>query len=224
MSSDLLKLDMHVHSIYSLDSLLNVDKIFSGFKKTGILPIICDHDSLKGSIKFGQLLKNDNSDYPIIYGEEISTLDGELIGLFISTEILHGMSAMETIDQIHDQGGFVVVPHPFDRFRHHVLNKQVMNAHINDLDIIEGYNARNLISEDNLKAVNYAQLHNKTISCGSDAHTFYELGKTYLELPFFDDQKELINVLQKANIYYHPVLPFVHGISKIVRMVGASRF
>jgi hypothetical protein len=223
MSSDHLKMDMHVHSAFSLDSLLDVDRIFSSFKKTGILPCICDHNSLKGSIHFGRLLKQDNSDFPIIYGEEISTRDGELVGLFLSTEIPPGMSARETMDQIHDQGGLAVVPHPFDRYRHHVLNKQVMDIHITDLDIIEGYNSRNLIPDDNLRAVNYARLHNKPVSCGSDAHTFYELGKTYLELPFFDGPKELISVLQQARIYYHPVLPFVHGISKIVRTVKASR-
>jgi len=216
-------MDMHVHSAYSLDSLVGVDQIFHNFKKTGIFPCICDHNSLEGSIHFHRLLKQDNSDPPIMYGEEISTRDGELVGLFLSAEIPPGMSAGETLDQIHDQGGLAVVPHPFDRFRHRVLNKHVMDAHIADLDIIEGYNARNLISDDNLRAVNYARLHNKPISCGSDAHTCYELGKTYLELPFFDGPKELINGLQKARMTYHPVIPFVHGISKIVRMVRSSR-
>ena len=54
-------------------------------------------------------------------GSEISIKRGEVIGLFISEEII-SKNFLEVIDGIKDQSGLVVLPHPFDELRRNGLN------------------------------------------------------------------------------------------------------
>jgi predicted metal-dependent phosphoesterase TrpH len=218
MSHESLKIDMHVHSTYSKDSIFRINDMFKKFKKTGILPMVCDHNSIQGSIKFGKLLKEYDPEYPIIYSEEIETVDGEIIGMFISEEIKKGLSVGETLDEIHDQDGFAIVPHPFDGLRSTILKTKSMDENIKNINFIEGYNSRNIHHDHNLKAINYAHLHCKPITCGSDSHTYHEFGKTYVELPWFKDQQEFLKNFETSSIHYYPAHLFVHAISKSLKI------
>ena len=79
-----LKLDLHIHSKYSFDSLLTVEKIIKTAEKKKMDGIaICDHDSLKG----GLMAKKVKTDLIVIPGEEIKTDFGEIIGYFLNEEI-----------------------------------------------------------------------------------------------------------------------------------------
>jgi predicted metal-dependent phosphoesterase TrpH len=104
---------MHIHSHYSLDSAIPVTAIVKCFRRTGILPLVCDHNSITGAEKvFGEICAADPA-IPRILAEEIMTADGEIIGLFLTEEIPPFLSADETLDRIHDQGALSIVPHPF---------------------------------------------------------------------------------------------------------------
>jgi predicted metal-dependent phosphoesterase TrpH len=48
----------------------------------------------------------------VIQGEEISSSDGHIIGLFLDQEIPAGMTAYQTIRAIHAQGGIAIAAHP----------------------------------------------------------------------------------------------------------------
>jgi len=219
MSDETLKIDMHVHSsAYSVDSIFRLGDMFKKFKKTKIVPIVCDHNSIQGSVDFGQMLKQYDPEYPIVYSEEIETVDGEIIGMFISEQIKHGLSVEETLDKIHEQDGIAIVPHPFDNRRSTVLKPDVRDKFINSIDFIEGYNSRNIYPDHNIRAVNYAVDHGKMISCGTDSHTYYEFGKTHVELPWFNDKTEFIKNFTSAQIHYYPAHKFVHVISKSLKI------
>ena len=45
----------------------------------------------------------------VILGEEVSTADGEVVGVFLQRTIPRGLSADETADAIHQQGGLVSI-------------------------------------------------------------------------------------------------------------------
>lgn len=212
----MLKLDMHVHSTYSKDSIFRINDMFKKFKKTGILPMVCDHNSIQGSIEFGKLLKG--SDYPIIYNEEIETIDGEIIGIFLTEEIKRGLSVEETLDIIHGQGGLAIVPHPFDGLRSTVLKKSRLDEFINKIDFVEGYNSRNVNSEYNTKAINYAIKNKKPITCGSDSHTYHEFGKTHVELPWFIDKNEFIKSFRASEIHHYKANKLAHVTSKALKI------
>ena len=105
-------------------------------------------------------IRKTNPEIPLIISEEIMTAQGEIIGLFLTEEVHPYLSAAETVDRIHDQGGLVLVPHPFCSYRtSSAIRTDTLDEIIDHVDIIEGYNARTVRDEDNFRAREYAMQH-----------------------------------------------------------------
>lgn len=163
--------DLHIHSKYSFDSMLEPKKILKVAKKKGLDGIaITDHNTIKGGSEAKKI--NREQDFLVVIGSEINTEVGDIIGLFLSEDI-KSRSSMEVIEEIKEQGGIVVLPHPC---KGHKLNDEILKS----VDAIEGFNARTN-KENNIEAVKLGEKHNKPIVAGSDAHFASEIGlaKTY---------------------------------------------
>ena len=79
-----LKIDLHIHSKYSFDCLLSIEKIIKIAKKKGLDGFaIIDHNTVKGGLS----AKSIKTDLVIIPGAEIETELGEITGYFLSEEI-----------------------------------------------------------------------------------------------------------------------------------------
>ena len=70
-----------------------------------------------------------------------------------------------------------------------------------DVDIIEGFNARNTLNSANNKAKTLALEHSKPITSVTDSHTSYELGRCYTELPI-----DLSKILRRMLYWNHWVM------------------
>ncbi|RME54754.1 PHP domain-containing protein [Candidatus Woesearchaeota archaeon] len=183
-----MKLDLHVHSRYSKDSLISLKSLKKKSLRTGICPIITDHNTIKGNIAYN---------CPIL-AEEISTLDGHVIGYFLTEHIRPKLTAIETIELIHEQGGLACIPHIFDNVRKNSLNdKEIAKKS----DIIEIFNARVQRHSHNNLALDFAISNRKLKSVGSDAHWLPEFGKNYIEIEDFNSVKEFKKNLKKANFF-----------------------
>lgn len=159
-------LDLHIHSKYSFDSVLSIPKIIRLAKRRGLNGIaITDHNTIRGGLEADRI--NRDPDFLVIIGAEISTEAGDVIGLFLKEEIQERYSD-RVIDEIHRQGGVVVLPHPY---KGHALKDELLRK----VDLIEGFNAR-INEEYNEKAVKLAHQWNKPIIAGSDAHFAAEIG------------------------------------------------
>jgi predicted metal-dependent phosphoesterase TrpH len=212
-----IRFDMHLHSWYSTDSAIPVTEIVKCHKRRGILPLVCDHNSITGAQKvYGEICAAD-PDIPSILAEEIMTSDGEIIGLFLSEEIPPFLSAEETLDRIQDQGALSIIPHPFCSYRSSVLRSDVLDKIICRVDIIEGFNARVIDDHDNLVARQYAARYKKPISAGSDAHTPCELGRTWMSLQPFSTPAELLQEITEATVTYQHMHPSVHTMTRFVK-------
>lgn len=172
-------LDLHIHSKYSFDSVLSIPKIIRLAKRRGLNGIaITDHNTIRGGLEAKSI--NSDPDFLVIVGAEIATEDGDVIGLFLKEEIQERYSD-RVADEIHRQGGMVVLPHPY---KGHALNDKLLKK----VDLIEGFNAR--ISEEyNENAVKLAREWNKPVIAGSDAHFAAEIGmaKTLVDVSTWDD-------------------------------------
>ena len=197
-------LDMHVHSTCSRDSLIPVKVILKTWETLGILSVICDHNTTHGSELLAREMHIRGSDIPVIIAEEILTLQGEIIGLFLSEEIPPYLTAAETLDRIHDQGALSLVPHPFCTFRTTSLGRSGLDRLNGRIDLVEGYNSRVLREHENLLARAYAMEKGKPITAGSDAHTKAELGQTWLAVPPFGSPREFLRSLPEARVYFRP--------------------
>ena len=202
--------DMHVHSTYSNDSITDTRTIVRSWEKSGILPLVCDHDTIGGSQRVYSEIRKKDPDIPFILAEEILTADGEIIGAFLNEEIAPGLSAEETLDTINEQGAISIVPHPFCTYRSTAIDSEVLGRIAGRIDIIEGYNARTPDAGENMRGRDLAAKMNKPVSVGSDAHTSVELEVNYILINGFSTPKELIRNLPGGDIHFSPAPPEVH--------------
>ncbi|MFB6182336.1 MAG: PHP domain-containing protein [Candidatus Magasanikbacteria bacterium] len=193
-----MKLIFHAHTKSSIDCELELEQIANKCNQLGIdAVLLTDHDRLSPSKKI-----NGVQFYP---GEEIMTKQGEIIGLFLKEEIQPGLTASDTIAKIKQQNGLVTIPHPFDRFRSSALDKKIIEKHLDKIDIIETYNARNLVDKDNKKAKEFfeenKQDYNLVEIVGSDAHILSGFENTCIEIEEFSDPQNFLENLKKANFH-----------------------
>ena len=183
-----MKIDLHVHTKYSIDSLIEPRELVKKSRALRIIPAVADHNSIEAH-KSMRALRAD-----FIPAEEIYTDKGDLIGLYLGEPIAKGTPFLEAIDKIHAQGGLAYLPHMFDygRSKAHAGEKEAAKA-----DIIEVFNARCLKKEYNERAEEFAKKHGLPGAAGSDSHFLFEFGHTYTEVPFFDidDPKALMKAL-----------------------------
>jgi predicted metal-dependent phosphoesterase TrpH len=212
--SGIVRFDLHLHSHYSSDSTIPVHAIVQSWQQTGILPLVCDHNTIAGSVHVFHEIRRLDPDIPKVLAEEVLTSEGEIIGLFLQDEIPQGLSADETLDEIRDQGAVSIVPHPFCSFRSSVIRPDVLDRIVDRIDIVEGFNGRAASEEDNLCARRYAVLHKKPVSAGSDAHTPQELGQTFIEMQPFSSPREFIRAIRSPHIHYRRSQPFPQLLSR----------
>jgi hypothetical protein len=159
--------DLHIHSKYSFDSVLEIKKILETARKRNLAGIaITDHNRLQGSIEASKICP---VDLFIICGSEIETEYGEILGLFLKEEIKPGLF-LDVIDKIKEQGGLAVLPHPFKR------KKKIEQDVIKNIDAIEGFNGRSS-RKLNIQAKKLAIENKLPIIAGSDAHFTFEIGR-----------------------------------------------
>ena len=181
-----MKYDLHIHSKYSSDGILDPEKIVKIAMKRGLSGIaITDHNTIKGGIK---AKKYETEDFKVIVGSEIMTERGEITGLFLSKEI-KSKGVQDVISEIGDQNGIIVIPHPFDELRHSAFHPT--EEDINFIDCIEGFNSRCVFQKYNTRAVEFAIKHNLVIVGGSDAHFLNEIGNGWI-ITEIEDIREAI--------------------------------
>lgn len=112
MSETWSKADLHIHSNHS-DGLARIPEILDYVQDKTDLKIIAitDHNTIEGAL-FAKSLE-DLYDFEVVVGEEVSSKSGHIIGLFLDRPIPAGLSAVETIARINEQGGVAIIPHPF---------------------------------------------------------------------------------------------------------------
>jgi len=216
-SPECIRLDMHVHSHYSSDATTTPETLARSWRRNGVLPIVCDHNSIRGAEATYALIRKDSPDVPTILAEEILTSEGEIIGLFLNEEVPAYLSAAETLDIIRDQGAISIVPHPFCTYRSTAIRRDTLMDLVGRIDIIEGYNARNVTRQANIMAQRLAAEWLKPVSVGSDAHTPFELCSSYAIIEPFRTPGELIRNLFNADVRYQKVHPSLHMVSRFIR-------
>jgi hypothetical protein len=213
----LLSIDPHVRTDYSYDGVLSIDEVISVCKQKGLDGVaILDHNTVEGALKLERKVPDD---FVVIVGEEISTNEGEIAGLFLNESIPLGLSPEETIDKIKLQGGAVVITHPFCRFRKSRMRFETIRRIVEMVDIIEVFNSRNILNSDNQKAYEFAKEYHKLMTVGSDAHTAHEYGKSYLKVSSFCNAPEFKMNLSSAEFVTEKSPLWVHPFTKISKII-----
>lgn len=203
-----MKIDFHTHTSASKDSSMTPRELVSAARRRGLDRIVVtDHNSIAGAIAAHRI-----DPELVIVGEEVRTTRGEILAVFVTEELPRDLSPKETISRLRDQGAFISIPHPFDRWRAWRLADLEEIASL--VDAVEVFNARCLRSSDNEKALEFARRHQLSGTAGSDAHAPFELGAAHLEMPLFQNANELRIAMREARVI-GKLSPFwVHFVSQ----------
>ena len=188
--------DFHIHTRFSRDSILSEDKFIRTALDRGLTHVaVTNHNNVEGAMAVRDRVAHLGLDdrLTVILGEEVSTADGEVVGVFLERTIPRGLSADETADAIHEQGGLVSIPHPFDPFRASHIRREPLErlAEAGKVDMLEVFNSRVTFQRHNLEAAEFAARYGiPGIAC-SDSHSSFEIAMSFNALPAFESADEL---------------------------------
>jgi predicted metal-dependent phosphoesterase TrpH len=202
--------DLHMHTTAS-DGLATVQDLLDHVAQRGHLDVIAitDHDILEASLLAYE--QRDRYPFDIIPGVEVSSLDGHVLGLWVTQPIPMGLSLAETTAAIHDQGGVSILAHPFhvqlsDVYRN-VWRYLWRPAYLieSGIDGLEVYNAGGLIPGCNTWARRVAHKLGLAATAGSDAHNLGAIGcgVTYFPGRTADDLRQAIVTRQTRTAGHH---------------------
>ncbi|MFH1680212.1 MAG: PHP-associated domain-containing protein [Candidatus Eisenbacteria bacterium] len=213
--SNLVRVEIHVHTDVSDDSGNTFGDLERAASEKKIdAYAITDHDTLEGALHL-----RDRGRVSVIVGEEVTTSLGDVIGLFLETIVPPGLSPEETMDAIHEQGGLVYVPHPFDRKRKSRLFREAIERCVPRIDLFEVRNGRTPHESDNERAAAFAGETGLLAACGSDAHLPFELGRIFHEVPPFDSPSGFLRSIRAGRA----VVPAASARSVGARLFGFLR-
>jgi predicted metal-dependent phosphoesterase TrpH len=220
--------DIHLHTKYSglahigflrfPESVSDPKDVVRTAKANGLDTIcVTDHNSIKGAL-IAQEFAKEYDGVSVIVGEEVSTAEGEVIGLYLNELVPKDLSAAETVDQIKAQGGLVVAPHPFS------LHVPALGLLVDKLPIdgLEVLNAGHVDTYSNHKALEHAQSGRWALVGGSDSHSLRSIGCAYT---VFDGQgpedlrRAILNKTTKAE---GDRIPMVNNIQWSLEVVMES--
>ena len=214
---DWILADLHMHTSWSHDCSTEPAELVDHADATGLGAIaVTDHNAFGGAVDATALARD--RDLVVIAGEEVKTDgEGEVIGLFLQSEVPRGMSFADTVAAIKEQGGLVYVPHPFDRM-HAIPRPRTLLRHLADVDVLEVYNARLLFDAYNDEALRFARKYGLTMGAGSDAHVLQGVGTGAVRMRRFEGPEEFLISLRTAEILRRPKsLVYLQGLKWVAQ-------
>lgn len=195
-----VRVDLHSHTMWSGDSTTTPDEVHEAVTEAGI-DVLCitDHHAIRGATELSATLP-----CRVIVGEEMRTHAGEVIGLFLTERIPHGMSPAASADAIRAQGGVVYIPHPFDPMRRNMAEPALYElANGGLVDAVEVLNAKTSLRSLNERAARFADEFDLAGGAGSDAHVPLAIGAAYVEMPDFDGPADFLAKLRDGRVVGH---------------------
>jgi predicted metal-dependent phosphoesterase TrpH len=176
--------DLHTHTTAS-DGWPSPHQLVEQARVVGLDVIaVTDHDTIEGALRAADFATR-RGRLEVIVGEEVSSRDGHIVGLFLEKRIRPGMTASATVHAIHDQGGLAVAVHPFWRTQRRTRHAKVhgvgwLAAEL-PFDAIEIENATPGFYVFNQLARRLNMGLGSAEVGGSDAHIVDAIGRAYTE-------------------------------------------
>jgi predicted metal-dependent phosphoesterase TrpH len=179
--------DIHIHTVAS-DGHNTVAQVLDYTATCTDLRVIAitDHDTITAAMEARRIGAHYGID--VIVGEEVSTLEGHLLALFIERELPPARPAAETIAAIHAQGGVCIAAHPYNWLvaslgAQDKIRRYAQPGGIWPLDGIETLNASSLLASMNTQAARAAEDLGLPACGGSDSHHLATIGAGVTRFP-----------------------------------------
>jgi predicted metal-dependent phosphoesterase TrpH len=181
--------DVHIHTMAS-DGTSSVGEILDQVERDGVLDVIgiADHERIDAALAARAMAADRGMPFEVVVGQEISTLGGHLVGLFLERPVPAMRSLRWSIEAVHDQGGLAIVAHPLVPYP---LCAQgfVLRGLLDDddpvvrPDTIETFNPTAFGRYGHRAAVRFAGEHGLAEFGASDAHEAGAVGSAWTSFP-----------------------------------------
>ncbi len=222
------KADIHIHSKYSglariwflrfPESVNEPEDIVKRAKAVGLDTVcVTDHNTIRGGTLASKFAKSFNG-VNVVVGEEISSKEGEIIGLFLNEDIPPGLPAVEVVDRIRAQGGLVIAPHPFS------MHVPALGFEVDKLDIdgLEVFNAGHVDGFANNRALEHSHLGKWALLAGSDSHSLATLGCAFTEFEGSGEEDLRKAIIHKSTVPHGNPMSVESGVKWTLEVVLES--
>lgn len=178
--------DLHLHTTFSDGTATPEETLNFVLSRTDLSVVaVTDHDTIDGALRARRYVEEHPDVFghvQVIVGEEVSTRDGHVIGLFLQEWVPPGMDAARTVEAIHRQGGLAIAAHPYTN-----LMKWNNLVGVGDLvhalpfDAVEIRNSNFSEFRANRRAAR--NLGEKAQLGSSDGHFLESVGRCFTEFP-----------------------------------------
>ena len=181
--------DLHIHTLAS-DGTAGIDAILDHVEHHTDLDVIAisDHERIDAALAAQSMARDRGLRAEVVIGEEITTLGGHLLGLYLDRPIRPYRSLRTTILAVHDAGGLAIPAHPLVPFplcaQGWVLRRLLADpdpaAHP---DALETFNPTSLGKPWHRQVVAFADRHGLAHVGNSDAHALEAIGSGWTTFP-----------------------------------------
>lgn len=182
----LARADLHLHTNLG-DGTASPKRVLEVARQRNLKVIaVTDHDHMEGAKRVQDLIERENMrDISLIWGVEVTTRDGHFLGLFVKKAPRMLLRVEAAIEQIKEQGGLCVIPHPMGRLVPSLSRRKIdeLLTRGYPIDAIELYNPSpaNASMRDEVRRLNTQWGMAETGS--SDAHFWQHIGAGYTLFP-----------------------------------------
>jgi hypothetical protein len=189
MTARLGRADLHIHSLAS-DGTASIDEILAYVENETDLDVIAiaDHERVDAALAARAVSRARGLRAEVVIGEEVSTVGGHLLALFIEERIRPLRSLRTSIAEIHEQGGLAIPAHPL--FPYPLCAQGwVLRRLINDRDPrvrpdgLEAFNPTTFGRPLHGRVVRFADEHGLAKIGSSDAHAVEAIGIGWTSFP-----------------------------------------
>ncbi len=192
-----LKIDLHVHTYYSIDATSSLKEVIFYAKKKGLNGIaITDHDTVRGAKKALKLTSE--REFTIIPGIEVTTLHGHVLGLNVTTSIPLKLGLVETVEKIHEAGGIAIAAHPIVFIKSLMKRREASAANLDGVEVINSSTFPFFLSTRLSRAL--AESLSLPQTAGSDAHHAKEIGTAYTLVEADSEADEIVEAIRKGAV------------------------
>lgn len=239
MTKRLGKADLHIHSVAS-DGTATAHQILHHAEERTDLDVIAitDHERIDAALHARDLAQDRGSRVEVVVGEEITTLNGHLVGLFLERRVRPLRTLRSTIIEIHEQGGLAIPPHPLPPYPL-CIGRGPIERIVADpdprvyFDGMETFNSSTAGKSHHRPVVELAADLGLAPIGGSDAHHVRFIGVCWTTFPGHTAEDlrraislgrthahgEFIGLPREAWVYSHQVRKYVRDIRDDLRKV-----
>ena len=181
--------DLHIHTVAS-DGVADVVAIIEHVAARGELDVIAitDHERIDAAVAGRAIARDRGLPVEVVVGEEVTTLGGHLLALFVERRIRPYRSLGRTIADVHEAGGLAIPAHPLVPYP---LCAQgfVLRRLLDDPDdavrpdALETFNPTALGRPWHDRVVRFADEHGLAHIGNSDAHDLAAIGHGWTTFP-----------------------------------------